>query len=226
MAKTPALVIKNIPINEIDANPWNPNKQNERQYQAEIESIAENGFLAPILVRANGDRHEIIDGEHRWKALRQIAEDGVEAKQNVPELIKAGVIPAIVIDVSDTQAKKLTIIMNETRGRADLADLGALLQEISVDLGDDLLTGLPYTDGQLKELMGMADFDWDQFGNGASDKEFDNADGDGFRVVALLNEEDEQRWKGYMAELRGDLPDEPKEQAGALIAHLMNKAGL
>ena len=66
MAKTPALVIKNIPINEIDANPWNPNKQNERQYQAEIESIAENGFLAPILVRANGDRHEIIDGEHRW----------------------------------------------------------------------------------------------------------------------------------------------------------------
>lgn len=226
MSKASQLTIKHLPINEIDPNPWNPNKQNERQYQAEIESICQNGFIAPILVRQIDDRHEIIDGEHRWKALRQIGEDGIEAKGNVPSLVEAKSIPCIVLNVSETEAKKLTIIMNETRGRADLADLGGLLQELSLDLGDDLLTGLPYTEGQLKELMGMSDFDWDQFEKGTSDKEFDNADGDGFRVTALLNETDEARWKGYLATLRGDLPDEPKEQAGALIAHLMNKAGI
>jgi hypothetical protein len=32
--------------------------------------------------------------------------------------------------------------MNETRGRADMARLGALLSEIKLDLGDDLKIGL------------------------------------------------------------------------------------
>jgi hypothetical protein len=225
MPKQNDLTIEHLPIASVEPNPWNPNKQNERQYQAEIESIVQNGFIAPILVRKLDDAFQIVDGEHRWKALRQIAEDGIQAKHNVPNLIKDATIPAIVLDISETAAKKLTVIMNETRGRADLSDLGALLQEISLDLGDDLITGLPYTDGQLKELMGIADFDWDNFDEGGKETDFEHQDGEGFRVIALLNEEDEQRWKGLLGSLKDELPSEPKEQAGALIAHLMNKTG-
>jgi hypothetical protein len=220
------LTIEHLAISEVHPNPWNPNKQNERQYQAEIESITQNGFIAPILVRKFEGIYQIVDGEHRWKALRQIADDKIKAKGNVPSLIEKDVIPAIVLDISETAAKKLTVIMNETRGRADLSDLGALLAELQTDLGDDLITGLPYTDGQLKELMGIADFNWDEFDKGGETNDFDHQDGEGFKVIALLNEEDEARWKDYLRDMKDELPSEPKEAAGALIAHLLNKAGI
>ena len=146
------LEVSLLKINKVEPNPWNPNVQNEQQFNAEIESISNNGFLAPILVRAIDDHYQIIDGEHRLKALKEIIEKKIEGKRNVPDLVKLGQIPAIVIDVDDANAKKLTIIMNETRGRADFAKLGALLAEIKVDLPDDLAVGLPYTETQLNEL--------------------------------------------------------------------------
>ena len=40
-----------------------------------------------------------------------------------------------------------------------------------------------------------------------------------------LGDEDAERWKGLLGDLRDELPSDPKEQAGAVIAHLMNKAG-
>jgi len=41
-----ALDISILPIDKVLPNPWNPNKQNDRQYQAEIQSILDNGFIA------------------------------------------------------------------------------------------------------------------------------------------------------------------------------------
>lgn len=217
------LSIQHVALDKVVPNPWNPNRQNERQFEAEVESIADNGFIAPILVRKLGMRFEIIDGEHRWKALRKIAEDGIEGKGNIPSLVESLTIPAIVLAVDETQAKKLTIIMNETRGRADIGELTKLLQDLAVNLGDDLLTGLPYTQSQLEELMNMGGDALDEMSK-SMDEDQDTFEG--FRVIATLNEEDEARWKTYMAQLRGELPQEPKAQAGALIAHLMNKAGI
>ena len=217
------LSIQHGALDKVVPNPWNPNRQNERQFEAEVESIADNGFIAPILVRKLGMRYEIIDGEHRWKALRKIAEDGIEGKGNIPSLVESLTIPAIVLTVDETQAKKLTIIMNETRGRADIGELTKLLQDLAENLGDDLLTGLPYTQSQLEELMNMGGDALDEMSKSMEDEQ---EAPEGFRVIALLNEEDEARWKTYMAQLRADLPQEPKAQAGALIAHLMNKAGI
>jgi ParB-like chromosome segregation protein Spo0J len=218
------LSIQHVALDKVVPNPWNPNRQNERQFEAEVESIADNGFIAPILVRKLGMRYEIIDGEHRWKALRKIAEDGIAGKGNIPSLVESLTIPAIVLTVDETQAKKLTIIMNETRGRADLGELTKLLQDLATNLGDDLLTGLPYTQSQLEELMNMGGDALDEMNKSMDESEQEAPEG--FKVIAVLNEEDEARWKTYMATLRADLPQERQAQAGALIAHLMNKAGI
>jgi ParB-like chromosome segregation protein Spo0J len=218
------LSIQHITLDKVVPNPWNPNRQNERQFEAEVESIADNGFIAPILVRKLGMRYEIIDGEHRWKALRKIAEDGIEGKGNIPSLVESLTIPAIVLTVDETQAKKLTIIMNETRGRADIGELTKLLQDLATNLGDDLLTGLPYTQSQLEELMNMGGDALDEINKSMDESEQEAPEG--FKIIAVLNEEDEARWKTYMATLRADLPQERQAQAGALIAHLMNKAGI
>ena len=218
------LKIFSLELAKVLPNPWNPNKQNDRQYQAEIQSICDNGFVAPILVRKQENNYQIIDGEHRWRALNEIIERGLVGKWNVPDLVKSMTIPAIVLEVSDAQAKKLTIIMNETRGQADLAQLGALLADIAPDFGTDLGLGLPYSAPQLAELMSISEFNWDEFADGGQDNDFDTKGEEGHRITALLDEDTKSRWDSYLAEINKDLPQEPKLKAGAVIAHLLNKS--
>ena len=219
------LEVSLLKINKVEPNPWNPNVQNEQQFNAEIESISNNGFLAPILVRAIDDHYQIIDGEHRLKALKEIIEKKIEGKRNVPDLVKLGQIPAIVIDVDDANAKKLTIIMNETRGRADFAKLGALLAEIKVDLPDDLAVGLPYTETQLNELMEIASFSWDALDTPITTNEFeDDGEGGDYKISAVLNPETGLKWKSMLYENKNELPTDTKLAAGALINKLIAKS--
>jgi len=219
------LEVSLLNIDKVEPNPWNPNVQNEQQFKAEIESITNNGFLAPILVRAFDDHYQIIDGEHRLKALKEIIEKKIEGKRNVPDLVKSGQIPSIVIDVDDANAKKLTIIMNETRGRADFAKLGALLTEIKVDLPDDLAVGLPYTETQLNELMEIATFSWDALDTPITTTEFeDDGEGGDYKISAILSPETGLKWKSMLYENKNELPTDTKLAAGALITRLIAKS--
>lgn len=214
-------------IDLVEPNPWNPNVQNERQFQAEIESITGNGFLAPILVRPLGQKYQVIDGEHRLRALKQIFDTKMSGAKNVPDLAAARKIPAIVIDADDAQAKRLTIIMNETRGRADLAKLGELLSEISLDIPkEDLMLGLPYTEAQIDELMDIATFDWNSLEIPVTDSELDNANEEEgmYKIAATLNPETAEKWKALLNDFKNELPKEPKSAAGAMIARLIAKS--
>lgn len=219
------LLIEHLSIESITPNPWNPNVQNEAQYKAEIESIVSNGFIAPILVRKVGKGYQIVDGEHRHRALSQIINEKLTGAGNVPDLIAKKQIPAVVLDVDDAHAKKLTIVMNETRGRADMARLGALLSEIKLELGDDLKIGLPYTAVQLNELMDMGAFDWSELDIPVDDFELDNDDQSGnYKIAALLEPETGLRWKALLAEYKAELPKDAKLAAGAMIARLIEKS--
>ena len=58
-------------------------------------------------------------------------------------------------EVSDTDAKKLTIVMNELHGQADPTKMGDLLNEIlTLTSMDELLTALPYTEDILAGFLG------------------------------------------------------------------------
>lgn len=217
--------VTRIQMDNVKPNPWNPNVQTERQYEAEIESIVTNGFLSPILVRQLENEYQVIDGEHRLRALKQIKDNKIEGKKNVPDLVRSGEIPAIVIDVDEANAKKLTIIMNETRGRADFAKLGALLTDIKVELPDDILLGLPYTENQLNELMEIASFNWDALEVPVSNTDFDNVDDNGeFKINAVLDSDTAIKWKALLAENKKELPKDSKLAAGALITQLIAKS--
>ena len=131
---------------KLHPNPWNPNKMSDHVFNAERESIGRFGFIDPITVRKHpelDDAYQIIDGEHRWRVATEL---------------KLKSIPICVIDVSDVEAKKLTIILNETRGEADAVDLGTLLAEIQAD-DDNLMEALPYTESQLENLISLAELD-------------------------------------------------------------------
>ena len=168
------LELVSIKHSEIIPNDWNPNKQNERAFQAEIESITDNGFVQPMTVRKHPtqkSKYQIIDGYHRWLALQKIFDDSKLHTAPLKAIVATKEIPCVVIDVTEAQAKKLTIILNETRGRAEIGELGMLLESIQIEFGDDLIRGLPYSQGQLDDLLSLAEFDWENLEDLAEDED-------------------------------------------------------
>lgn len=173
------LTIVEVPLDTAHPNPWNPNHQSDRQYEAEQESLLLYGVVSPIIVRPHPTKDaghfEIVDGEHRWRAVVGLVADGRAAtgNGNMPHLAETGTIPAVVLNLADHEAKKLTVVMNETRGNADMTELAALLATISADYGEDLLLALPYGVAELGEIMSVNDFDWSELENEVMDRHGD-----------------------------------------------------
>jgi len=96
---------REIPLNQIDHNPFQTRSRvNEEQLAELAASIAANGVVQPVLVRPiAGGRFQLIAGERRWRASQ------IAGKTTVP---------AILRQVSDEQAMEITIV--ENLQRADL----------------------------------------------------------------------------------------------------------
>ena len=141
------LQVVHVPVGELRPNSWNPNVQTVRVSAALGESLEAYGFIDPVLVRPHPDGgFEIVDGEHRWDAA---VAAGAET------------VAVIVRELSDDDAKKLTVILNETRGSADVVGLAQLLAELGGTMdADELIIGLPYSPDELSDLIAMADLEW------------------------------------------------------------------
>jgi len=140
---------ENIAIGLIVKNPWNPNQMDKKTLKAEKESIQKYGVVAPIIVREIDDDFQIIDGEHRYIVCKELAHK---------------TIPCVIVDgLKEKDAKKLTIILNETKGQNDKIELGKLLGELEKDFGDNLKIGLPFNDGDLNDLIDFGNVNWDKY---------------------------------------------------------------
>ncbi len=106
-----------IDLARIRANPRNPRKIFSGQRFDELKSsIAAKGVIEPILVRRifvdKGDiDYEIVAGERRWRAAKQLAESNGGS----------GTIPAIIRDMTDDEA--FDVMMVENLQREDLTEL-------------------------------------------------------------------------------------------------------
>lgn len=222
----PSLDIQFLEHDLIIPNAWNPNKQNERAFAAEVESILDHGFIVPVTVRPHPKskgKYEIIDGYHRWLALKEIFDKGLSGNGNLDKIIDSKEVPVIVLDVDEAHAKRLTVILNETRGRADMGELAILLESIQSELGTDLLRGLPYSDTQLKELLALSTFDWSNLEIlDMSEQEGDEGEHSA-KIVALLSSNAEILWREAMIANAASLPKNEKEAAGKLIEILLTQ---
>lgn len=217
------LELINIKHSDIVPNDWNPNKQNERAFEAEIESITDNGFVQPVTVRKHPNmkgKYQIIDGYHRWLALQKIFADKSLQTAPLKGIVTTQEVPCVVLEVTDAQARKLTIILNETRGRAELGELGILLESIQVEFGDDLIRGLPYSQGQLDDLLSLAEFDWDNLED-LVDEETNEEVSLPYRLVADLTPDTEILWTQALIDNAGQLPKNEKEASGKMIDILL-----
>lgn len=108
--------VKEISLEEIIANPFQPRKQFDENSLAELsESINRHGLLQPVVVVRSGDKFMLIAGERRLRASK-IA--GFEK------------IKAIIADVDKSKIRELALIENIQRENLNPLELALSLQEL------------------------------------------------------------------------------------------------
>lgn len=202
--------LQTVAIDKIVPNTWNPNRQSDFIFEKELTSIKTHGFIDPLLVRETEAGLEIVDGEHRWKAAKQLGFTEVPVNN-------LGVI-------TTDQAKQLTIIMNEVKGQADSGLLSDLLKNLNDTLGlEHLVANLPYTELELDALIKNAQVGFDELDKGVKtptppdEPEVE----EGYRTIFLkLPSEDADRFEAQLERMKKayGFPDDEVSTTQVVIA--------
>ena len=93
--------ILSIPVHKIIKNKHQPRKVfKEQEIKDLADSIAQNGQIAPVVVRESGNQYELIVGERRWRAT---------------QLLNKETISAIIVDVDEKTSAVMSIVENVQR---------------------------------------------------------------------------------------------------------------
>ena len=104
-----------LAVDQIDPNPYQPRRQFDPQEIAALaDSLRQHGMLQPILVRAVGDRHQLIAGERRLRA-------SIEAHLHE--------IPARVLELDDQRVFELAMVENLQREDLNAVDKAIAFRE-------------------------------------------------------------------------------------------------
>lgn len=99
--KTDNEEIKQIPVEEIVPNPYQPRTVFDDEKIDELcQTIRTHGLIQPIVVRIRDGRYELIAGERRLRATKKLGMDR---------------IPAIVKEFNDSQTASIALIENLQR---------------------------------------------------------------------------------------------------------------
>jgi len=140
------IAVQMVAVEELTPNPYNKRRAvSEARMKELADSVGVHGVLSPLIVRPHESGLEIVAGERRWKAARRA---GLEA------------VPAIVRQLSDTEAREVCILENlqredlnmieEAESFQDLVGLGMAVHEIARKLGKE--ENFVYTRMNLLEL--------------------------------------------------------------------------
>ena len=93
--------ILSIPVHKIIKNKHQPRKVfKEQEIKDLADSIAQNGQIAPVVVRESGNQYELIVGERRWRAT---------------QLLNKDTISAIIVNVDEKTSAVMSIVENVQR---------------------------------------------------------------------------------------------------------------
>lgn len=152
--KSPVYNIKAIPIEDIQANSYNPNHVAPPEMRLLYESIKEDGYTMPIVVYPlDNGKYEIVDGYHRYTVM--LTHKDIYEREG-------GLLPCSIIDKDVSNRMASTIRHNRARGshsielmmnivgelkKAGMSDAW-IMKEIGMD-ADELL--------RYKQLSGLAE---------------------------------------------------------------------
>ena len=109
--------IANIPLDKIEANPFQPrNKFEENALNELAKSLKEQGIIQPITVRKMGyEKYQLISGERRFRAARLAG-----LKQ----------LPAFIRVANDQQMLEMALIENIHREDLNALDIAVSYQRL------------------------------------------------------------------------------------------------
>lgn len=102
-----------VDVDAIHPNEYNPNRQSDHDFELLCKSIEEDGFTQPIIVQQQ--TNEIVDGEHRWRALKALGHKKV---------------PVIYTTMSREQQLIATLRHNRARGNENLNMAADVIKEL------------------------------------------------------------------------------------------------
>lgn len=110
-----------ISVELIIRNPFQPRREFDQRAIDELaESVRKHGILQPLLVRAKGDGYELIAGERRWRASRQV---GLET------------VPCRVVQLEDQQVCEAAIEENLKREDLNVIEKAVAFKEYLTNFG-------------------------------------------------------------------------------------------
>lgn len=107
------LAIEYVPIESIQPNSYNPNRQSEHDFELLVKSMSEDGFTQPIV--CHKPTRQIVDGEHRWRAAQKL---GYTA------------IPVVFVEMTPEQMRIATLRHNRARGSEDIELTAQVLRDL------------------------------------------------------------------------------------------------
>lgn len=107
--------VRYLPVEQLVPNDYNPNRMSDSGFRQLVAEVMHLGRIPkPVVVRPKGDRFEITDGEHNWRA-------GMEAG-----LIE---IPCEISEMGDFEAMRQTYKRNQ-HGEHDRVRLGQMFRRM------------------------------------------------------------------------------------------------
>ena len=126
-----------IPVERIDPNPFQPRRQfDPAEIAALAGSIKQHGVLQPIIVRAAGDRYQLIAGERRLRASVEARMHDIAARVMVLDDRKVSELAM----VENLQREDLNALEKATAFKDYLARYGGTQEELAGRLGLDRST--------------------------------------------------------------------------------------
>jgi hypothetical protein len=204
--------LKLVDIAQVFPNDYNYNEMSVEMVEKEAEAFRRFGVIRSILVRRVGKNYIIIDGEHRYKILR----DAGVAKIQVRDL---GVI-------TDEEAKVLTMALDEIKGQPDFIKAAELFAGIKTYTLEEISTFLPYKPVELQTMIDAIDFDYSEYGSPTDPYEDDMVSEYGTIMCRVPRDEAPELDKEAeaLAHRLGVSDKKEPVQLGKLFTHLLKEA--
>ena len=135
-----------LPIDQLRDAAWNPNVMDEAMLARLRESLTRFGTVQNLVVRPlDEDRYEVLAGNQRFRVLREM---GIT------------LVPCVVVDLDDGQARLMAQALNRVCGQDDLGLKAEAVREILKSVtASEVLSLLPESAEGLHALGSLGEED-------------------------------------------------------------------
>ncbi|UCB56711.1 MAG: ParB/RepB/Spo0J family partition protein [Candidatus Omnitrophota bacterium] len=128
----PGANVVTVDINKISFSPFQPRQErNPQKAQELMASIKEKGVIQPVVVRPKGDGYELIAGERRMRAAKELG---------------FAQLPVVIRDAEDAEALQLALIENIQREELNPLEEAQAYEQLILKFG--------FTQEKIAQLVG------------------------------------------------------------------------